>query len=64
MKKEDLSNLSVEELQNKVEGMQKQYNSLKLSHAITPIENPIQLKFIRKDIARIKTELSNRSRQN
>lgn len=64
MKKEDLSKLSVEELQGRVAETQKRLNGLKLTHAVSPIENPIQLRFIRKDIARLQTELNSRKRQN
>jgi large subunit ribosomal protein L29 len=30
---------------------------MKLDHAISPLENPSQIKALRKDIARIKTEM-------
>lgn len=64
MKKEDLSNLSVEDLQKRVAETQLQLNSMKLTHAVSPIENPIQLRNIRKNIARLQTELNSRKPQN
>jgi large subunit ribosomal protein L29 len=33
---------------------------MKLNHAITPLENPSQIKLVRRDIARMKTELRQR----
>jgi len=33
---------------------------MKMSHAVSPMENPLQIKFTRKEIARVMTELSNR----
>ena len=33
---------------------------MKMSHAVSPMENPLQIKFTRKAIARVMTELSNR----
>ena len=33
---------------------------LKMSHAVSPLENPLSIKFSRKKIARIMTELSKR----
>ena len=31
-----------------------------MNHKVSPIENPIQIKFLRRDIARLKTEILNR----
>ena len=31
-----------------------------MAHAVSPLENPIQLRFIRRSIARIATEITNR----
>ena len=36
------------------------YNQMKLNHSITPLENPSQIKAVRRDIARMKTELRQR----
>ena len=36
------------------------YNELKMAHAVSPLENPIQIRFIRRSIARIVTEINNR----
>ena len=33
---------------------------LKMAHAVSPLENPIQIKAVRKSIARIMTELNKR----
>jgi large subunit ribosomal protein L29 len=33
---------------------------LKFAHAVTPLENPMSIRSLRKDIARIKTELKKR----
>jgi large subunit ribosomal protein L29 len=33
---------------------------MKMSHAVSPMENPLQIKFVRKTIARVMTELSRR----
>jgi large subunit ribosomal protein L29 len=34
---------------------------MKMSHAVSPLENPMQIKFARKTVARIMTELSRRN---
>tara|TARA_B100000902_G_C26824258_1_gene675537 strand:- start:53 stop:253 length:201 start_codon:yes stop_codon:yes gene_type:complete len=33
---------------------------MKMSHAVSPLENPLQIKFARKTIARVMTEISKR----
>ena len=63
MKQSEIKELSVEELQEKLEMTKKSYTDLKLAHAITPLENPIQLKKIRKTVARLATELTKRELQ-
>ena len=63
MKQSEIRELSVEELQEKLEIMKKNYTDLKLAHAISPLESPMQLTKIRKTVARIATELNNRELQ-
>jgi large subunit ribosomal protein L29 len=33
---------------------------MKMSHAVSPMENPLQIKFTRRTIARVMTEISKR----
>ena len=33
---------------------------MKMSHSVSPMENPLQIKFTRKTIARVMTEISKR----
>ena len=35
---------------------------MKMSHAVSPLENPLKIKFARKSIARVMTEISRRRR--
>ena len=58
MKKADIKNLSAGDIQNKLAEANADFNKLKLAHAISPIENPIQIKDLRKTIARLETELT------
>ncbi|KQS93534.1 MULTISPECIES: 50S ribosomal protein L29 [Chryseobacterium] len=60
MKKADIKNLSAGDIQNQLTEAKAQYSKLKLAHAISPIENPIQIKDLRKTIARLNTELTNK----
>ena len=55
--------LSIDELSEKLLSFQKELSELKMTHVISPIENPMQIKNLRKTIARINTELTARSVQ-
>ena len=58
MKKADIKNLSAGDIQNKLAEARADFNKMKLAHSVSPIENPIQIKELRKTIARLETELT------
>ena len=60
MKQQEVIKLSNDELKEQLVENKKKYNELKTAHAVSPLENPIQIKAIRKSIARIMTELTKR----
>ena len=57
MKMTEIKSLETKELAEKLETAEAQYNQMKLNHAVTPMENPSQIKAARRDIARMQTEL-------
>jgi len=63
MKQSEIINLSAAELQEKLSELTKTYADLKSAHAISPIENPLQIRNVRRSIARVKTELSKKDLQ-
>jgi large subunit ribosomal protein L29 len=63
MKQSEIKNLSVADLQAKLVQVKKTYNDLKMAHAISPIENPLQLRTLRRSVARIATEITKRELQ-
>ena len=63
MKQKEVKELSIDELSEKLLSYQKELSELKMTHAISPIENPMQIKNLRRTIARINTELTARSIQ-
>ncbi|MFD0860774.1 50S ribosomal protein L29 [Sungkyunkwania multivorans] len=63
MKQSEIKQLSTAELQEKLGEFKKNYADLKMAHAITPLENPMQLRVVRKTVARIATEITARSAQ-
>ena len=60
MKQQEVIKLSDEELNEQLVENKKKYSELKMAHAVSPLENPIQIKAVRKSIARIMTELNKR----
>lgn len=63
MKQSEIKDLSAAELQGKLGELKKTYTDLKSAHAISPIENPLQIRTLRRSIARVATELSKRELQ-
>ena len=55
MKATELKNLSVEELTKKLEELKKDLFMLRMQHATNQLDNPMQLAAVKKDIARVKT---------
>ena len=57
MKKEEIKELSIQELRAQIEVAEKAYRELKVAHAISPIDNPAKITKDRREIARLKTVL-------
>ena len=55
MKTTELRNKSVEELTKKLEELKKDLFMLRMQHATNQLDNPMQLAAVKKDIARVKT---------
>ena len=55
MKAKELKNLSVEELNAKLEELKKDLFMLRMQHATNQLDNPLQINATKKDIARVKT---------
>lgn len=60
MKATEIKELSLEDLKEKFADAAEQHEKLLLSHAVSQLENPIQIREGRKTIARLKTELKSR----
>jgi large subunit ribosomal protein L29 len=63
MKQSEIKGLSTEELQEKLRSLKKSYTDLKMAHIISPLETPMQLRALRKSVARVATELTKRELQ-
>lgn len=60
MKKQAVNELSTPDLLDKLTEEQDRLVKMKLTHAVSPIENPQSLKEQRRTIARLKTEIRRR----
>ena len=53
MKKEEIKELSIQELRDRIEVAEKYYSELKVTHEISTIDNPDKITFDRREIARL-----------
>ena len=51
----EIRSLSVEKLEEKLQGLKKDLFMLRMQHATNQLDNPMQIAAVKKDIARIKT---------
>ncbi len=63
MKATEIRELSDDELNNKESELKDQLFKLKFQHALGQLENAVKLKNVKKDIARIKTILTEKSKE-
>ena len=57
MKMEELKELSVEELRIRLEDVSEELENLMFQHSTHQLDNPLKIRLVRKDVARIKTLL-------
>ncbi|MDD6396462.1 MAG: 50S ribosomal protein L29 [Acutalibacteraceae bacterium] len=57
MKASEVRDMSVTELNDKLAELKDELFNLRFQHAVNQLENPMRLKVVKKDIARIKTVL-------
>ena len=60
MKAQVLTDMPENELHDLLATEREKLVKMKMSHAVSPLENPLQIKVVRKTIARVMTELSRR----
>jgi large subunit ribosomal protein L29 len=62
MRAEEVREMSIEDIRARVAELEEERFRLRFRSATEPLENPLRLRTIRKDIARLKTVLSERER--
>ena len=56
----NLKDLSETDLSSRIGEDEQRLKKLEFAHAISPLESPVNIRLLRKDIARLKTELTKR----
>ena len=60
MKIAEIREIATNELAERIEAEVANYNQMVLNHSISPLDNPAQIKKLRRTIARMKAELRQR----
>jgi large subunit ribosomal protein L29 len=60
MKNAEIKEMSTNDLLERVGTEVASYNQLILNHSISPLDNPARIKYLRRNIARMKSELRQR----
>ena len=63
MKQSEIIKLSIEDLREQFASLKKNYTDLKMTHAISPLESPMELRELRRNVAKLATELTKRELQ-
>ncbi|KIC90250.1 MULTISPECIES: 50S ribosomal protein L29 [unclassified Flavihumibacter] len=53
-----LKDMSLEDLKARIQEDELRLKKLEFAHAITPLENPMSIRDLRRDLSRLKTELT------
>lgn len=62
MKTAEIKELTTKEIQERINAEKESIVRLKLNHVVSPLDNPMKIRFSRKNIARLMTEMSQRSK--
>lgn len=60
MRQSEVKEFSVEELHEELENHKRKLADLKMTHVLSPLDNPSEIKKVRRSIARIATEITKR----
>ena len=60
MKNSEIIELTTKEIAERIDAEKDKLNRMRLNHAVSPLDNPIEIKEVKRDIARLKTEMRKR----
>lgn len=63
MKTSEIREYSFKDLKDKIQQAEDDYNRLRINHSISPLENNQKITYSRKDIARMKTILTEKQKE-
>ncbi|MFO8021291.1 MAG: 50S ribosomal protein L29 [Perlabentimonas sp.] len=63
MKATEIRELTIKEIEERIETYQAQLLKLRMNHAVSPLDNPMKINEIKGTIARMKTILTERTSQ-
>ncbi len=55
MKASEIKDMTVNELQEKLSDLKQELFNLRFQHAVNQLDNPMRMKAVKRDIARVKT---------
>lgn len=55
MKASEIKDMTVNELQEKLSDLKQELFNLRFQHAVNQLDNPMRMKTVKRDIARVKT---------
>ena len=58
-----LNGLTIEELREMLANTQSNLNKIKMNHRTAELENPLEIRSVRRNVARIRTEIKKRESQ-
>jgi len=61
MKQSEIIKLSDADLKEALGSTKQKITELKMAHTLTPLENPMQIRTLRRSVARMNTEISKRN---
>ena len=64
MKNSEIKELTTAEIIERIANTKEELVRMRLNHSVNPLENPMRIRFTRKDVARLNTELRNRQLEN
>lgn len=64
MKTSEVREMSIADLRDRIEAAKAEFDTMKINHAVSPLEDTSKIKKTRKDIARMMTILAEKEKQN
>ncbi|NIA28520.1 MAG: 50S ribosomal protein L29 [Actinobacteria bacterium] len=55
MKMDEIKQLSLDELEIRLEDAEEEFENLRIQHSTHQLDNPLRIRMVRRDIARLKT---------